>query len=198
MKALASELRSPGSGVLELPLNDFEQLFNAPSVNPLSRAVPEILGVSGAEYVLHQLETGRNRSIETLQLILPGPARSDTDSSDQIQQALQRYAEYRIQEQRALARETRRRGRRITAAALVLLAACLGISQIFTSEITAGMRPLLRTTMEYGFEIVGWVMLWHPIEIFVFEPLAIKHRINSLRRLMSLRVMLKTGDSDRP
>jgi hypothetical protein len=197
VKALASESRSRASGVLELPLSDFEQLFNAPSVNPLSRAVPEILGVSGAEYVLHQLETRRN-SIEILQLILPAPARSDTDSSDQIQQALQRYAEYRIQEQQALARETRRRGWRVTAAALVLLAACLAISQIFTSEITEGMRPLLRTTMEYGFEIVGWVMLWHPIEILVFEPLTIKHRINALRRLMSLQVMLKTGDSDRP
>ena len=36
---------------------------------------------------------------------------------------------------------------------------------LFASELTAGLRPLLRKTLEYGLEIVGWVMLWYPIEV---------------------------------
>ena len=44
----------------------------------------------------------------------------------------------------------------------------------FASEYTE--RPLLRKTLEHGFEIVDWVMLWH-IEVLVFEPIAIKNKI---------------------
>lgn len=62
------------------------------------------------------------------------------------------------------------------------------MSRIFASDITKGMRPLLRKTLEYGFEIVGWVMLWYAIEVLVFQPIAIKHNIAALRRLMALLV----------
>jgi hypothetical protein len=112
---------------------------------------------------------------------------------EQTRQALQRYAEFRIHEQQALAAETRRRGWRVTVASLILLAFFLTLANFFASEATEGMRPLLRQTLEYGFEIFGWVMLWHPIEALVFEPIAIKHKVTALRRLMQLQVVVEPG-----
>src|SRR5271157_709648 len=166
------ESLSQAPDTLLLPMRDMAHMFNAPPVDPLSPSPPEVLGVSGARYVLQQLETRRQVKAETLHLVLPD-GQVSPGLADQTQQALQRYAQYRIQEQQALARETRRRGWRVTVAALVLLAFFLTLSNLFASEVTEGMRPLLRKTLEYGFEIVGWVMLWHPIEALVFEPIAI-------------------------
>ena len=190
MKASASPSPSLPPGTVLLPLRDMAQMFNAALVDPLSPSPPEVLGISGVQYVLEQLETRRSVEAETLHVVLPD-SKITPGLADDTRQALQRYAHYRIQKQQALARETRRRGRRVTLAAVVLLAFFLALSQLFASDITEGMRPLLRKTLEYGFEIVGWVMLWHPIEVLVFEPIAIKHKITALRRLKQLRVVVE-------
>ena len=58
---------------------------------------------------------------------------------------------------------------------------------------------LLRKTLEYGFEIIGWVILWRPIEILVFEPIALRDNIAALQKLAELRGVLYplAGISDR-
>ena len=53
------------------------------------------------------------------------------------------------------------------------------------------MRPLLRKTLEYGFEIMGWVLLWHPIDVLVFTPLDIRYRIHALQTLASVNVVIR-------
>jgi hypothetical protein len=192
MNEVPSHLPSHTSDTLVLPLRDMAQMYNAPLIDPMSLSLPEILGISGVEYLLQHLETGRHAKADTLRLILPGDKVS-AGLADQTHLALQRYSQYRIEEQRALVRETRLRGSRVTIVALILLAFFLSLSSVFASEVTEGMLPLLRKTLEYGFEIVGWVMLWHPIEVLVFEPIAINHRISALRRLMGLRVVVNAG-----
>ena len=182
--------RLPGNFLL--PMRDMAHMFNAPPVDPLSPSPPEVLGISGARYVLQQLETRRQVKAETLHVVLPND-KVTPGLAEQTQHAFERYAEYRIQEQQALASETRRRGWRVTVASLVLLAFFLTLANFFASEATEGMRPLFRQTLEYGFEIIGWVMLWHPIEALVFEPIAIKHKITALRRLMQLQVVVVPG-----
>jgi hypothetical protein len=192
MTASASEPLSQPPGNFVLPMCDMAHMFNAPPVDPLSSSPPEILGISGASYVLGQLETRRQVKAEILHILLPD-GKITSGLAEQTRHALERYAEYRIHEQQALASETRRRGWRVTVASLVLLAFFLSLANFFGSEATEGMRPLLRQTLEYGFEIVGWVMLWHPIEALVFEPIAIKHKITALRRLMQLQIAVERG-----
>jgi hypothetical protein len=162
-------------------------------VDPASVGVPEILGVAGVEYLLQRLEMVRGRGPTTLRLVLPA-AKVIPGVAEQSEAALRSFAEWRIEQQRLAIRETRRHGWRLTLAAVLLLAVFIGLSTVFASELTAGMRPLLRKTFEYGFEIVGWVMLWYPIEVLVFQPIALKARMAALRRLMGLRVIVeKTG-----
>jgi len=148
----------------------------------------------GVDYLLQELEIKKHIKLETVRVVVP-QGRFFPGLADQTQRALQRYAECRIPLQQTLVRETRRPGWRLTAAATVLLAFFLALSSLFGSELTAGLRPLLRKTFEYGFEIVGWVMLWHPIEVLVFQPIAIKTRIEALRRLMDLQVIVEAGDT---
>src|SRR5262245_21680344 len=173
-----------------LPMTDIDHLFNAPPVAPLSAGLPEIIGVPGTEYLLEQLEVAKHIKFGTLRLMLP-KAKITPGVADGTQQALRRYAEYRISQQQTLIRETRHHGWRLTAVATVLLALFLSLSSLFGSELTAGLRPLLRKTLEYGFEIIGWVMFWHPIEVLAFQPISMKSRLKALSRMMDLQVVVE-------
>jgi hypothetical protein len=88
-------------------------------------------------------------------------------------------------------RQNFRYGWRVAGVAVILLAICLAISSVFTSELTEGMRPHLRTTLEYSFEIIGWVLLWHPVDVLVFVPLPLRYRIRALHALVAMDVVVR-------
>jgi hypothetical protein len=104
--------------------------------------------------------------------------------------------ECRTEHERRELRRTYRTGWRVAVVALALLSVCIGLSQLFASDVASGMRPITRTTFEYGFEIIGWVLLWSPIELLVFTPLAIHARIAALERLAAMTVVIR-GESAR-
>ena len=173
---------------LRLVITNVDHLFNAPPVNPLSAGLPERLGMAGVEYLVQQLEIRSWKHFTKVRLVAPEDILSSS-MAGQVTAGLQSYAAIRVPQQEALLRETRHHGWRLTGAATLLLAMFLALSSLFASEWTEGLRPLLRKTLEYGFEIVGWVMLWHPIEVLVFQPIAIRTRIKALRSLMELDVV---------
>src|SRR5262249_31522655 len=155
---------------LMLALTDLSHLFNALRVEPLSRSPTEVLGVSGVDYLLNQLHMDKRRlQARTLTLLLPLEKISSA-SAEQVTRALHRVAELRLERERAELRNTYRYGWKVTGLALIMLAVCLALSHVFTSEWTEWMRPLTRTMFEYGFEIIGWVLLWHPIDVLAFVP----------------------------
>jgi hypothetical protein len=177
------------AGELVLPLTEIAQLFNAPQIEPLSRSPPEVLGISGVDYLLSLLHLDKKRQrARKLSIQLP-PGKTTAALGEQTTRALHRLAERRIEQQRRELRDTYHYGWKAAGIAVVILATCLALSSLFTSDLTEGMRPLIRKTFEYGFEIVGWVILWHPIDVLVFAPLAIRSRIASLQTLAAVEVV---------
>ena len=179
---------------LVLSLGDFGHLFNAPPANPLSRSPSEVLGMSGVDYVLSLLQTSsRHRLAPRLVIALPRQ-RASAAAADDAGRAIRRYVECRIEHERRELGNTYRYGWKVLGLALLLLSVCIGLAQLSASDLTQGMRPLTRTTFEYGFEIIGWVLLWHPIEVLAFTPLAIHARIAALQRLDGMTVVTRADE----
>jgi hypothetical protein len=176
---------------LKLPLSDLADLFNAPPVAPLSRSPAEVLGVSGVEHLLNLLHMDKGLQQSHLLTLLLPPEKAASVSAEQATRALHRHVEMRLERERRELRNTYRYGWRVTGITLLLLALCLGLASVFTSELTAGLRPLVRSTFEYGFEIIGWVLLWHPIDVLAFVPLAIRARIEALQTLAAVTVVIQ-------
>jgi hypothetical protein len=192
---IANHLSPPDNAAdareLVLPLTDIAHLFNAPRIEPLSRSPPEVLGVSGVDYLLSLLHLDKKwQRARRLSILLP-PGKATPALAEQMTTALHRMVRLRIEQQRRQLRDTYRYGWKAAAIAVVILAICLSLSSVFTSDQGEGTRPLLRKTFEYGFEIVGWVILWHPIEVLVFEPLAIRSRIAALKTLATVEVFIR-------
>ena len=178
-------------GELVLPLTDIAHLFNAPRINPLSRCPAEVLGVSGVDYLLNLLQMDKPRQrARTLTLLLP-PEKASGALAEQTASGLNRLAELRLGQQRRELRNTYRYGWKMTGVALVLFAICLAFASVFTSDLTEWVRPLIRHTFEHGFEIIGWVLLWRPIEMLVFTPLTIRSKIAALQTLTAVDVLIR-------
>ena len=179
---------------ITMTLTDPVHLFNAPPVDPMSPSTAEALGISGVAHLLSRLHMDK-KLLRMRKLVLTLPAEKvPGDGGEQLMLALHRQAELRLAEQRRELRNTYRNGWRALTIAVGLLAICLAISSIFASDFTEGMRPLIRKTFEYGFEIIGWVILWHPVDVIVFEPLMIRWRIKSLKTLAAMQVVVRSSD----
>lgn len=177
---------------LVLPLTDLAHLFRAPHVDPAAPGPLEGLGVSGVEYLLGQLHLDKRRQqARRLVLLLPAE-KAAAVGAEQTTSALRRQTQWRIEHEQRELRNTYRYGWRVSVFAIVTLTICLALSSLFASDVTEWMLPLMRTTFEYGFEIIGWVVLWHPIDVMVFAPVAIRARLAALQALATLNIIIRT------
>ncbi len=180
------------TAAIALPLSDIAHLFNAPRVDPFSQSPIEGCGVSGVEHLLSLLHMDKTCQ-RARKLILSLPAeKAPAASAEQTTNAIRRFAAWRIERERREMRNTYRYGWKAAGFAMVMLAVCLALSSLFASDLTQWMRPLVRKTFEYGFEIIGWVILWHPIEVLVFAPVAIRARLSALQTLAAVEVVIRS------
>jgi hypothetical protein len=84
-----------------------------------------------------------------------------------------------------------RNGRKALAIGLLTLSLCLFLAWYFTYEVT--QRPLTRLVQE-SFVILGWVSMWKPIEIFLYEWLPLARRRRLFQRLSVANIACRTHD----
>ncbi|MET3891383.1 hypothetical protein ABIE41_002459 [Bosea sp. OAE506] len=86
-------------------------------------------------------------------------------------------------------REHFRDGRRAFLIGFVGLALCLGISFALTKVFDG---PFARIVQE-SLVIIGWVVIWRPAEMFLYDWLPLLRRKRLYRRLAEARVSVKTA-----
>jgi hypothetical protein len=92
---------------------------------------------------------------------------------------LRERAEYRLE--RAM-----RAGRVSLIVGTVVLLAALGLAEAL-SRMTSGS---LSSVAQEGLTIVGWVALWRPLDLLLFERLALRREIALYRRLEQMEIEL--------
>jgi hypothetical protein len=175
---------------LEIAIAELGHLFNVPAIDPLSASLPERLGLSGVDGLLEELQLRpRLEAVAELVVCLP-TGTANPALVAHMQAALKAHLAMRIERQTQAIRATALYGWRVFAVALGLLALCLAISSIFASESLGVLPPWLQRTLESGFEIVGWVMMWHPVDVLLFEPVRLRRKLRALRLLAGARVVV--------
>lgn len=173
-----------------------EHLFNAPSLDPLSESPAEIAGMSGVDYLLGQLQVAPKKMMaDTLVLRLP-PETFTPGNADSVNEALQRYARVRIQNEMSAILTNRRYGLKVLSVALLMLTILVGLSALFAGDYVPWIPVVLRRPLEYGFEIVGWVMMWHPVEVLLFNPMSSRAKLNALRALSRIKIVIRPRTSE--
>lgn len=146
---------------LELRLRELAQLFN--SMDP-------------APFLERDLDRDAEHYIESWAMKYPPASRfhitlhlqqqpSQTEPERSIADAIHNYFRYKAELARRELRQLLRQGRTSLLIGLAFLAACLAAA----NAIVPGTNGHLLAIGREGLTIIGWVAMWRPIQIFLYD-----------------------------
>lgn len=167
--------------LIELNLNSLAQLFNSLDPAPFRE---KDLDPEAEEYIV---SAAGDFSLQTpLKLVIHLP--HDIASSAQAQnlpEAIHNYFSYRGMVMTHRLRQTLRTGRLALLIGLGFLATCILAQHAITA---LGRDELLWRVVEEGFLISGWVAMWYPLNIFLYEWWPIHQRRKLYEKLSQLPI----------
>jgi hypothetical protein len=165
---------------LVLALDTAEELFAAPDPDPLAgRFETE----SGMDRLVDVLTPSSARAPLTLELRIAG---ADPGITSQIRTALAGYVDHRVAQLRQEKRRIERRGLTELVFGLLFLGVCLALSGAAVS--VPGGPAWLGLVIAEGLVIVGWIVLWHPVDMLLFERWPLRREIVLLRAIAGAQV----------
>jgi hypothetical protein len=74
-------------------------------------------------------------------------------------------------------------------AAVVVVALCLSA----LAKTSAGLPPMVQTMLGNRLVIAGWVALWRPIDLLLYEPWLLRREAQILRAIAGMKITVTTG-----
>jgi hypothetical protein len=166
---------------IRLKLRELAQLFNSMDPSPFH---DRDLDADAEEFILSWIrEAPHGESILlTLHLeTIPPPGRAA-----EVEDAVRHYFGTRAEMKQRDFRQLMKRGRVSLAVGLLFLGACIGISELLAA-LGKGTLPNL---LEESITIGGWVAMWRPLEIYLYDWWPLRAEYKKLERLSRLHVRL--------
>ena len=162
------------------------QLFNSLDPSPYRE---RDIDAGVEEFVVGWVRELPHGAAFTIAVHLPAEEAAKPQAAE-IGEAFAHYFGYRAQIAEQDLRELFRIGRRALAIGLAVLIACLVASQVVAAFVPI---HVVARVLEESLIIVGWVANWRPIEIYLYDWLPIRRRIELYRRIAGAKVEVKTG-----
>ena len=166
---------------INLKLRELNQLFNSMDPSPF---IDRDLDHDAEEFIVSSArEAHGSRSFE---LVIHLATTPDPQRAAETQDAVQHYFSVRAELKRREFRLLLRRGQSVLAIGLLFLTTCLVLSGMAAKLSPRAMAKVL----EEGLLIVGWVAMWKPLELFLYDWWPLRREWRDLQRLAHMRVRL--------
>ncbi len=166
---------------IEVRLRELAQLFNlmdpSPFIDRDLDADAEEFIVGWARELPHQGE---------LELVVHLATAPQPDRAAGTEEAVRHYFASRVEVKRRELRQLLRRGRASLLIGVLFLGACFGLGELGLHLLPAGWNSFA----ELGLQIVGWVAMWRPLEIYLYDWWPVRADLRLLERLARMRVRL--------
>jgi len=173
--------REGGWHLVELTLDQPAQLFNSLDPAPFRQ---RDLDPDAAGYIVDAVRELHGHV--DIKLVVHLPDISDQRLHGQVAEAIAHYFRYQAQAARLKVRNTLRLGRASLVVGLLFLAACVaGAQLIFTHD------NVLSDLLHEGLLIVGWVAMWRPLEILLYDWWPLMRDARLYERIASIPVELR-------
>ena len=172
-------MKPPSASAITLNLRELAQLFNTMDSSPF---VDRDLDADAEEFITswaRELPPGGDLEL-VIRLAVPPPAENSAGIAD----AVRRYFETRVAIKKLEFRQLMRRGRLSLAVGLVFLAICLLLGEIATNSALGPAAEIIKE----GLIICGWVAMWRPLEICLYDWWPLYDERRRLERLARIRV----------
>ena len=171
--------REDGFSLIEIRLNSVQQLFNSFDPSPFHE---KDLDADAEEYIVDAVREFPLAAPLKLVFHLPSDQRGSPAVAT-LAESIHNYFEYRRD---ATARDLRfllQEGRRALAIGLAFLSACLVVRQLLFMG-TGTIAEIVGESLLIG----GWVAMWRPMEIFLYEWWPIWEMRRVYEKLASIKV----------
>ena len=181
-------MQPPPPLAMTLQLRDLAQLFNSMDPSPFhdrdldADAEEFIVGWASELSARHELEL-------TIHLATPLPAARGSE----VQDAVRHYFAHRAEMKQREFRHLMRRGRMSLAVGLLFLVGCLTASELLG---TLGHSTISKIAKE-GLMIVGWVAMWFPLQIYLYDWWPLRDERRVLERLARMRVLVVAPNGEK-
>ena len=168
---------------IELNLREISQLFNTMDPSPfhekdLDHDAEEFIVSWAREFPLD----------EPIVLVLHlGALPREQEPQLMIERAVHHYFAYRVELNRLEFRHLMQDGLRSLLTGLVFLTACLTMSRFLVGEGAGTFPTLARESLAIG----GWVAMWRPMEIYLYDWWPLRRRARILRKLSQMAVEVR-------
>lgn len=170
--------------LVEIKLNEVRQLFNSFDPAPFRDKDME---ASAESYIVDSVQELHLDTPIKLVLHLPQSACTD-DAVSSVPSAIHNYFAYRADVTAKELRFTLHQGRIALVIGLAFLGACIAAQQFIASLDKTG---LMWSIIEEGFLISGWVAMWRPIEVFLYDWWPIRRRQRIHEKLAGMPIELR-------
>jgi len=165
---------------IELNLRDVNQLFNTMDPSPFNE---RDLDHDAEEFIVswaRELPLADPVVLVVHLAALP----QDRDAQAMIQEAIHHYFSYRLELSRLEFRHLMQDGRKSLLIGVVFLAACLTVANLLVGAGTGTFSTVERE----GLTIAGWVAMWRPMEIYLYDWWPLRRRQKILKKLSRMPV----------
>jgi hypothetical protein len=170
---------------IEVRIQELSQLFNSMDPTPFHH---KDLDPDAEEFIISWAqEHPRDAELEILIHVAGGNPPVDAEAL--VGEALHNYFDYRAEHAQREFRQLMQRGRRSLVIGLCFLASCLLLAEQIGHASAGTFATILRESVIIG----GWVAMWRPLEIFLYDwwPLASRRRM--FEKLARATVRITTG-----
>lgn len=175
-------MNPPPITAIRLSLRELAQLFNSMDPSPF---VERDLDADAEEYITSWArEVPPGRELE-LAITLAEPA-EDTG----LEQAVRRYFSTRAAIKQLEFGQLMRRGRLSLGVGLLFLVLCLLLGEFVAKSSPGSVSDIIRE----GLTIAGWVAMWRPLEIYLYDWWPLFEERRRLDRLARIRVRIVEPD----
>jgi len=180
----------PKYAVIQVHLADLKQLFNSIDPSPFRN---RDLDPEAEEFIVAWAKDFGREARLALLVRLDRPA-GTADEAAMLRDAIHEFFRQRAHEQRLRLRELFRVGRINLAIGLVALASAVMVGNFVAkhfivtgNDIGFGFGDFLRETLFVG----GWVAMWRPLEIFLYDWWPIRKEVRLSDRLAEMPVRIQ-------
>lgn len=166
---------------IELRLQELAQLFNSLDPSPF---LDRDLDTDAEEFIVSWAR--EHRKDHELELVVHLATAPRPERVEGTEAAVQHYFEARAEYKRRDFRQLMRRGRISLFVGILFLAGCVFLSEIVVKLGYGTAGHLLRESLMIG----GWVAMWRPLEIYLYDWWPLRDEIRLLERLARMRVRL--------
>lgn len=167
---------------IDLKLRDLAQLFNSMDPSPF---IERDLDHDAEEFIVSSARELNAKG--GFELVLHLATEPVAEKAKEVEDAVRHYFAARAEIKRREFRQLLRRGHVSLSIAAVFLVVCLSLGSLVGNQL---VPATLAEVIREGFIIAGWVAMWRPLEIYLYDWWPVRAEWLILQRLARMKVRL--------